>query len=581
MDILDSLFNSGKNTLISIFNIILNSLCTLSIINKKIERCANIDEELARIRIFGIGGAGGKGLQHMINSGLGGSEQEAISFIYVDTDAQALACSGVGHKILLGKELLHGCGAGARPEIGADAAEESLDVIREAIGGADMVFVTAGMGGGTGTGAASIIAKAAKEKGVLTVGVVTKPFHFEGHKRMRSAMKGIDELRQHVDSLVTISNERLLTNALKNVKIVEIVKKADDGLYAAVRDVIDLITKSGMINADFTDVRTVMSKQGMAFIGEGVASGEKRAIVAATKAIQSQGQSAGHIYSSDYGRKNRMDTKENKNDFNIQAIIGDMLHEPGFLFNREQFLRAEFHRFYPQDIIDKIVISNPANVGVPPEVIEEILKPLFWGNTFKGYLSMFNYKFEYIYQTCYKHKTEILGEEFWFDSPFDCGIFIHSFFPIFYEDDMLRFCRELLCILQVLIYLYGLQQININNNDTSYNSEILNFFIIGMGAAMLEDAEAKEEFMSIIALLRKNNTHQQIIKGLMIDRNSHILSRKIAARLKKILKKNYISHYTPYDMSSPFFCKNIADCLKLELYYPQYIQTLRENRCLI
>lgn len=557
MDILDSLFNSGKNTLISIFNIILNSLCTLSIINKKIERCANIDEELARIRIFGIGGAGGKGLQHMINSGLGGSEQEAISFIYVDTDAQALACSGVGHKILLGKELLHGCGAGARPEIGADAAEESLDVIREAIGGADMVFVTAGMGGGTGTGAAPIIAKAAKEKGVLTVGVVTKPFHFEGHKRMKSAMKGIDELRQHVDSLVTISNERLLTNALKNVKMVEIVKKADDGLYAAVRDVIDLITKSGMINADFTDVRTVMSKQGMAFIGEGVASGEKRAIVAATKAIQSQGQSAGHIYSSDYGRKNRMDTKENKNDFNIQAIIGDMLHEPGFLFNREQFLRAEFHRLYPQDIIDKIVISNPANAGVPPEVIEGILMPLFnltplfRNNTCRGHLSMFNYKFEYIYQTCYKHIPESLEER-------------------------LRFCRELLCILQILLYLYGLQQININNNDTSYNSEILNFFIISMGA-MLEYAEAKEEFISIIALLRENNTHQQIIKELMIDRNSHILSRKIAARLEKMLKENYISHYALYDMSSPFYCKNIADCLKVELYYPQYFQALRER----
>lgn len=277
-----------------------------------------------------------------------------------------------------------------------------------------------------------------------------------------------------------------------------------------------------------------------------------------------------------------MDTKENKNNFNIQAIIGDMLHEPGFLFNREQFLRAEFSRFYPQDIIDKIVISNPANVGVPPEVIEEILNPLFCRDSFRGRLSLFYYEFEYIHQTCYKDIPEILEKRVWDIDPYiDDTPWIPTFIRRFHKEAMLRFCRELLCILQVLIYLYGLQQININNNDTSYNSKILNFFIIGMGAAMLKNTEAKEEFMSIIALLRKDNTHQQIIKELMIDRDSHFLSRKTAARLEKILKENYTFHDLPYDRSSPSYCKNISDCLKLELYYPQYIQTLRKNRGLI
>ena len=239
-------------------------------------------EQAAKIKVFGVGGGGGNAIQNMINSKL-----EGVSFICANTDVQALARSGAEHKIQLGKELTRGLGAGAKPEIGAGAAEESLDAIREAIGDADMVFVTAGMGGGTGTGAAPVIAKAAKEKGVLTVGVVTKPFHFEGDKRMKSAMKGIEELCQHVDSLVIIPNNRLLAIAPKNTNLAEMLKKADDVLYAAVRGVTDLITKPGMINADFADVRTVMSKQGMALMGEGVASGENRAIDAAKKAISS------------------------------------------------------------------------------------------------------------------------------------------------------------------------------------------------------------------------------------------------------------------------------------------------------
>ncbi len=239
-------------------------------------------EQAAKIKVFGVGGGGGNAVQNMINASLKG-----VSFICANTDVQALARSGAEHKIQLGKELTRGLGAGAKPAVGKDAAEESLDAIREAIGDADMVFVTAGMGGGTGTGAAPVIAKAAKEKGVLTVGVVTKPFHFEGDKRMRSAMQGIEELSKHVDSLVTIPNDRLLAIAPKNAKVTEMLKKADDVLYAAVRGVTDLITKPGMINADFADVRTVMSNHGMALMGEGVASGDNRAVEAARKAITS------------------------------------------------------------------------------------------------------------------------------------------------------------------------------------------------------------------------------------------------------------------------------------------------------
>ena len=218
----------------------------------------------------------------MINSRL-----EGVSFICANTDMQALSRSLAEEHIQLGKELTRGLGAGAKPEVGQAAAEESVEEIRKAIDGADMVFVTAGMGGGTGTGAAPVIAKVAKEKGVLTVGVVTKPFRFEGEKRMKAALKGIDELRQHVDSLVIIPNDRLLAIAPKNAKVTEMLKKADDVLYDAVRGVTDLITKPGLINADFADVRTVMSRQGMALMGEGRASGDNRALDAAKRAITS------------------------------------------------------------------------------------------------------------------------------------------------------------------------------------------------------------------------------------------------------------------------------------------------------
>ena len=236
----------------------------------------------AKIKVIGVGGGGGNAVQNMINSGL-----EGVSFVCANTDKQALDRSHAEVHVQLGKQLTRGLGAGGKPEVGRQAAEEDIEEVRNAIGEADMVFVTAGMGGGTGTGAAPVIARAARERGVLTVGVVTKPFTFEGGKRLKSALEGIEALREQVDSLVIVPNDRLLTIAPKNAKITEMLKKADDVLYDAVRGVTDLITKPGLINADFADVRTVMSCRGMALMGEGRASGDDRALEAAKRAITS------------------------------------------------------------------------------------------------------------------------------------------------------------------------------------------------------------------------------------------------------------------------------------------------------
>ncbi|WP_298069047.1 cell division protein FtsZ [uncultured Mailhella sp.] len=238
--------------------------------------------QAAKIKVIGVGGGGGNAVQNMVNA-----ELEGVSFICANTDMQALSRSLAEFHIQLGKELTRGLGAGARPDVGRNAAEESIEEIRNAIGDADMVFVTAGMGGGTGTGAAPVIAKVAKEKNALTVGVVTKPFSFEGKKRMQAALEGIETLRQNVDSLVIIPNDRLLAIAPKNAKIAEMFKKADDVLYDAVRGVTDLITKAGIINTDFADLRTIMGNQGLALMGEGRASGENRALEAAKRAITS------------------------------------------------------------------------------------------------------------------------------------------------------------------------------------------------------------------------------------------------------------------------------------------------------
>lgn len=236
----------------------------------------------AKIKVIGVGGGGSNAVQNMIEAGLRG-----VAFICANTDAQALLRSKAECKLQIGEKLTKGLGAGADPAVGRDAALESISLIKDAIGEADMVFVTAGMGGGTGTGAAPIVAQAAKEMGALTVGIVTKPFIFEGNKRARSAEQGIEELRDHVDSLITIPNDRLLTIAPKNAKLNEMLKRADDVLYSAVRGISDLITVPGYINVDFADVRTVMSVSGLAMMGAGVACGEGRAIEAARRAITS------------------------------------------------------------------------------------------------------------------------------------------------------------------------------------------------------------------------------------------------------------------------------------------------------
>lgn len=236
----------------------------------------------ARIKVVGVGGGGCNAVNTMIRSGLSG-----VEYIVANTDAQALSISLAETKIQLGGTVTKGLGAGANPEIGKKAALEDYEKISEVLKGADMVFITAGMGGGTGTGAAPVIAKLARELGALTVGVVTKPFVFEGKKRFKQAEEGIRNLEESVDSLITIPNQRLLYLAGENLSLVDTFKKADEVLLNAVRGISDLINNTGHINADFADVSTVMANKGLALMGTGVANGPGRAIKAATEAISS------------------------------------------------------------------------------------------------------------------------------------------------------------------------------------------------------------------------------------------------------------------------------------------------------
>jgi cell division protein FtsZ len=233
-----------------------------------------------RIKVIGIGGAGCNAINTMITSGL-----SRVDFIASNTDLQALDRSLAPYKIQLGPDRTRGLGAGAKPEIGRDAALESREHIRECIDGADMVFVTAGMGGGTGTGAAPIVASIAREMGILTVGVVTKPFQYEGQRRHKHAEEGIRELRRHVDTLLVIPNQRLLGIVDKATPLLEAFKVADDVLRQAIQGIADVITTTGHVNVDFADVRTVMSHTGRAVMGMGVAQGQNRAIEAAQKAM--------------------------------------------------------------------------------------------------------------------------------------------------------------------------------------------------------------------------------------------------------------------------------------------------------
>lgn len=236
----------------------------------------------ASIKVIGIGGGGGNAVETMITGGLTG-----VQFCVANTDKQALAANKAEAKIQLGRDLTKGLGAGANPEIGRRAAIESYNDIVAAIEGADMVFVTAGMGGGTGTGGAPVVAKIAKELGALTIGVVTKPFIFEGKKRKKQADDGIKELQDSVDTLIVIPNQKLLTVASERTPLLETFRKADQVLLHAVKGISDLINIRGLINLDFADIRTVMAAKGMAIMGSGLASGENRAVEAATGAISS------------------------------------------------------------------------------------------------------------------------------------------------------------------------------------------------------------------------------------------------------------------------------------------------------
>ena len=246
------------------------------------EENANTVDDTAVIKVIGVGGAGNNAVNRMVDSGI-----EGVEFVAINTDRQALTLSKAGTKIQIGEKITRGLGAGANPDIGAQAAEESKAEISEAIKGADMVFVTSGMGGGTGTGAAPIVAGIAKEMGILTISVVTKPFTFEGKKRLTQAERGIESLKGKVDTLVVIPNDKLLQVIDRKTTMLEAFKMADDILRQGVQGISDLIKVPGLVNLDFADVKTIMLNTGMAHMGIGRASGENRAEDAAKQAIQS------------------------------------------------------------------------------------------------------------------------------------------------------------------------------------------------------------------------------------------------------------------------------------------------------
>jgi cell division protein FtsZ len=243
---------------------------------------ADTENQGAVIKVVGVGGGGGNAVTHMVNSGI-----EGVDFVCINTDAQALKHSKVKTSLQIGQNITKGLGAGADPEVGRQAAMEDRDRIVEMVDGSDMIFITAGMGGGTGTGAAPVVAQVAKELGILTVAVVTKPFEMEGNKRQSLADQGIGELGKYVDSLITIPNQKLLTVLGGDTTLLDAFKSANQVLQGAVQGIAELITRPGLINVDFADVRTVMAETGMAMMGSGAATGENRARAAAEAAISS------------------------------------------------------------------------------------------------------------------------------------------------------------------------------------------------------------------------------------------------------------------------------------------------------
>lgn len=250
--------------------------------NMKIFEMEEVQNKTAKIKIVGVGGGGSNAVNSMIASSL-----EGVEFIAINTDAQALESSLAHQRLQIGNTLTKGLGAGANPEVGRQAALDDRDLIEEALKGADMVFVTAGMGGGTGTGAAPVVAEAAKEQGILTAAVVTRPFLFEGNKRSRNAEHGIKELKKNVDAIITVHNNRLLDITEKNTPWLQALNLANDVLRQAVRGISDLILVPGLINQDFADIRTILSESGRALMGVGNAEGENRAVTAAKMAIKS------------------------------------------------------------------------------------------------------------------------------------------------------------------------------------------------------------------------------------------------------------------------------------------------------
>ena len=236
----------------------------------------------AVIKVIGVGGGGGNAVEHMVRESI-----EGVHFIAINTDAQALRNSGAETTVQIGQTITKGLGAGANPDVGREAALENREYIKQMLEGSDMVFIAAGMGGGTGTGAAPVVAEVAKELGILTVAVVTKPFNFEGKRRMNFALQGIEELSKHVDSLITIPNDKLLRVLGKGVSLLDAFKEANNVLLGAVQGIAELITRPGLINVDFADVRTVMREMGTAMMGTGYARGDDRAEDAAEKAISS------------------------------------------------------------------------------------------------------------------------------------------------------------------------------------------------------------------------------------------------------------------------------------------------------
>ena len=243
---------------------------------------SDVSEQMARITVIGVGGAGGNAINHMIDS-----EMKGVDFIACNTDAQALSINRAKFKLQIGRELTKGLGAGAKPDVGRQAIEENREDVASALEGSDMVFITAGMGGGTGTGAAPIVAEISRELGALTIGVVTRPFIFEGRKRIKQAEQGIAEMRKHVDTIIIVPNQRLLGLVGKNTTFQEALQIADNILFYACQGISELITTPALVNLDFADVRTIMAGMGDALMGTGFASGEYRASEAAQEAISS------------------------------------------------------------------------------------------------------------------------------------------------------------------------------------------------------------------------------------------------------------------------------------------------------